>query len=215
MGLCRGRDVGAYFQEVWILTWCCKSRSCLIISLIYHSRCAISSDCRHSSCNIDDRYHNPVVKKLLVCKDFNHCWFSLNGKWQWKRNRPISQIPWCTCPISHKKHHSEQKCAHSVLNGALLDMGVVHCGICQLGQLLRKKSFWRNNDVFNTLFTVFIRHEVRYACCCLLCTKMLISNLVMSLWQWDMSSWRPLHELPTILVPAYSVKYPMIHVAQQ
>ena len=40
--------------------------------------------------------------------------------------RPISQIPQCTCSTSHI----------SVLNGALWDMEEVHCGICELGQLM-------------------------------------------------------------------------------
>ena len=39
-----------------------------------------------------------------------------------------------TCPIS-PIHYSEQKCAHSALNGALEDMGQVHCEICEIGLL--------------------------------------------------------------------------------
>ena len=39
--------------------------------------------------------------------------------------------------------HSEQKCAHFCLNGALWDMEQVHSGICELGQLkMLDKMTW-------------------------------------------------------------------------
>ena len=47
-------------------------------------------------------------------------------------NRPISQIPQCTCSIS--QNAPEQKCAH-FYSGALWDVEQVRCGSCELGQL--------------------------------------------------------------------------------
>ena len=44
--------------------------------------------------------------------------------------RPISQIPWCCCCISHNAHFI------SVLNGVLWDMEQVHGRVCEMGVLL-------------------------------------------------------------------------------
>ena len=49
-------------------------------------------------------------------------------------NIPISQIPACTCSISHKAPFGTEICI-SVLKGALWDMERVHSGIYELGQL--------------------------------------------------------------------------------
>ena len=50
-------------------------------------------------------------------------------------NRTISQIPQCPWSISHN--------AQLKMSGALWDMGQVHCGICELGQLYSTKALYR------------------------------------------------------------------------
>ena len=50
-----------------------------------------------------------------------------------RNNRPNSEIPQCTRPISqHTTFGTEMHI--SVLNGVLWDMGQGHCEICEIGQ---------------------------------------------------------------------------------
>ena len=51
-----------------------------------------------------------------------------------------SQIPQCTYRVSHNVNTQNKNVYVSVLNGALWDMGNVHCSICENG-LLGKKTF--------------------------------------------------------------------------
>ena len=56
--------------------------------------------------------HLKVVCKTATAISFSHC-----------VNRPISQIPQCTCSISHNAPFRTEMCTHiSVLNSALWDM---------------------------------------------------------------------------------------------
>ena len=50
-----------------------------------------------------------------------------------KLKRPVAQIPQCTSPISHNApfySRNVHMCAHSVPNGTLWDICLMHCGIC-------------------------------------------------------------------------------------
>ena len=49
-------------------------------------------------------------------------------------NRPISQIPECTCSLSHNALLRTEMC--TVLNGELWDIEQVHSRICELGQFV-------------------------------------------------------------------------------
>ena len=50
---------------------------------------------------------------------------------------PTDPIHKChNAPVPYPiRHHSQQKCTHFCVNGALLDKEQVHCGICEMGQL--------------------------------------------------------------------------------
>ena len=52
-------------------------------------------------------------------------------------NRPGAQIPQCTSPISHNApfyNRNVHTCAHFCYkNGALWDICLMHCGICEMG----------------------------------------------------------------------------------
>ena len=53
-------------------------------------------------------------------------------------NRTISQIPQCIIQISHNApfcNRNVHAYAHCVTNGAMWDMGLVHCGICEIALL--------------------------------------------------------------------------------
>ena len=47
------------------------------------------------------------------------------------------------CPTTY---HSEHKCTHSVLNGALCDMGQLHCVVCELVKL----HVFKSNEIMTT-----------------------------------------------------------------
>ena len=85
-------------------------------------------------------------------------------------NRPISQIPKCICAISHNATFCDRNvhmCAHLLQNGALWDICLVHCGICEIGLLhvpALDTSFWHNipeliyMDTFPANATPIVNH---------------------------------------------------------
>ena len=64
------------------------------------------------------------------------------GNYDSHRNRPISQIPECTCSISHNASIQNRNVHLYVMNGALWDMELMHSGICELGHLEGIISNW-------------------------------------------------------------------------
>ena len=84
----------------------------------------------------------------VISLSFTNAYLTFRGKWC---NRVTSQIPQCTCSISHNVLFRTEMCTFlfwcalwdiyvysgiSVLNGALWDMEQVHCGICELGRIV-------------------------------------------------------------------------------
>ena len=66
--------------------------------------------------------------------------FELYGMISWGSNiRPNSHIPQCTVPHSTFQNRNVHI---SVLDGALWDVGQVHCGICEIC-LLTTMTFWQ------------------------------------------------------------------------
>ena len=58
--------------------------------------------------------------------------------------RPISLIPECTCPISHNAtlcNRNVHMCTFLLQNGALWDMGLMHCGTCTIGPIDNQHLF--------------------------------------------------------------------------
>ena len=60
-------------------------------------------------------------------------------------NSSISQIPHCIRQITHNAPFSN---IFLPQNGALWDMGLVHCGICAMGLLINQKLFLVNESEF-------------------------------------------------------------------
>ena len=60
-------------------------------------------------------------------------------------NSSISQISQCIRQITHNAPFSN---IFLLQNGALWDMGLVHCGICAMGLLINQKLFWVNKSEF-------------------------------------------------------------------
>ena len=60
---------------------------------------------------------------------------------------PTSQIPECTCSISHVRCSTPNRNGHiCVLNGALWNMEQVHSGICEIGLLLNSCCYLATNN---------------------------------------------------------------------
>ena len=66
-------------------------------------------------CGLDhQRFRLWLVPWLVPCHHQDQCWILVN--------RPISQIPECTCSISHNPH-SEQKCVHFCSEWSIVGYG--------------------------------------------------------------------------------------------
>ena len=60
-------------------------------------------------------------------------------------NSSISQIPQCIRQITHDAPFSNIFMSQ---NGALWDMGLVHCGMCAMGLVINQNLFLVNKSVF-------------------------------------------------------------------
>ena len=72
-------------------------------------------------------------------------------------NRPISQIPQCIRYVSHNASFCNRNvhvCTFLLQNGALWDMGPVHCGICATGLIDRRDKLQYTNFLSRKLQNV-------------------------------------------------------------
>ena len=72
-------------------------------------------------------------------------------------NSSISQIPQCIRQITHNAPFSN---IVLLQNGALWDMGLVHCGICAMGLLINQICFFVNKSEFLGIKRSWIENDL-------------------------------------------------------
>ena len=107
----------------------------VITRLIDHSHKSHNAPVPHPT------MHHSERKYAHFCSEWCIVGYGAGALWDvW-----IWSIAQCTCLISHSAPFRTEKVHISVLNGALWDIGQVHCGICEFN-LLSPKYPWRVSD---------------------------------------------------------------------